>query len=59
MPGLAQMKSAKQDDIRYDYKALPNGGQIHFSTEYPHLLNALHHWFDAQIINQALKYPVI
>lgn len=49
MPGLAQMKSAATDDIRYDYKALPNGGQIHFSTEYPHLLNALHDWFDAQI----------
>lgn len=49
MPGLAQMKSAKADDIRYDYQALPNGGQIHFSTEYPHLLNALHNWFDAQI----------
>lgn len=49
MPGLAQMKSAKADDIRYDYKALPNGGQIHFSAEYPHLLNALHQWFDAQI----------
>lgn len=49
MPGLAQMKSAKADDIRYDYKTLQNGGQIHFSTEYPHLLNALHQWFDAQI----------
>lgn len=49
MPGLALMKSAKTDDIRYEYKALPNGGQIHFSTEYPHLLNALHNWFDAQI----------
>lgn len=49
MPGLAQMKLAKTDDIRYDYQALPNGGQIHFSTEYPHLLNALHEWFDTQI----------
>ena len=49
MPGLAQMKSAKADDIRYEYKALQNGGQIHFSTEYPHLLNALHAWIAAQI----------
>ena len=49
MPGLAQMKSAKSGDIRYVYKALPNGGQIHISTEYSQLLTALHHWFDAQI----------
>lgn len=49
MPGLAQMKSANAGEIRYDFQALPDGGQIHFSTEYPHLLNALHNWFDAQI----------
>jgi len=49
MPGLAQMKAAKPDDIRYEYKALSNGGQIHFSTEYPQLLNAIHAWIDAQI----------
>lgn len=49
MPGLAKMKAAEMDDIRYEYKALKNGGQIHFSTEYPDLLNALHEWLDAQI----------
>lgn len=49
MPGLAQMKAAKAGDIRYEYKALKNGGQIHFSTEYPPLLAALHRWFDTQI----------
>lgn len=49
MPGLAKMKAAKKDDIRYEYQALTNGGQIHFSTEYPALLTALHHWFDAQL----------
>jgi hypothetical protein len=49
MPGLARMKAAKTDDIKYEFKALKNGGQIHFSTEYPELLNALHTWLDAQI----------
>lgn len=49
MPGLAQMKAAKTDDIKYGYKALQNGGQIHFSTENPQLLKALHAWIDAQI----------
>lgn len=49
MPGLAQMKAAKAGEIKYQYKALNNGGQIVFSTEDPQLLNALHAWIDAQI----------
>jgi hypothetical protein len=46
MPGLAQLKMAETDDIKY--KALPNGAQIHYSTEYPQYVQALHEWFDAQ-----------
>lgn len=49
MPGLAQMKAAQAGAIKYQYKALNNGGQIVFSTEDPKLLNALHAWIDAQI----------
>lgn len=48
MPGLAQLKKAALDDIRYEYESLPNGAQIHFSTEYPQYVQALHEWFDAQ-----------
>ncbi|WP_026603885.1 hypothetical protein [Methylomonas sp. 11b] len=48
MPGLAQLKKAKVDDIKVLYQALDNGGQIHFSTEYPQFVQALHEWFDAQ-----------
>jgi len=48
MPGLAQLKMAETDDIRFEYKALENGAQIHFSTEYPQYIQALHEWFDAQ-----------
>lgn len=48
MPGLAQLKTAKTDDIKFEYKALENGAQIHYSTEYPLLVQALHEWFDAQ-----------
>jgi hypothetical protein len=48
MPGLAQLKSAKTDDIKFEYKALDNGAQIHYSTEYPLFVQALHEWFDAQ-----------
>ncbi len=49
MPGLQQLKTAKTDDIRFEYKTLPNGAQIHFSTEYPQFVQALHEWLDAQI----------
>lgn len=49
MPGLAQLKMAETDDIKFQYKALPNGAQIHYSTEYPKYVQALHEWFDAQM----------
>ncbi|WKJ88654.1 aspartate carbamoyltransferase [Methylomonas montana] len=48
MPGLARLKMAKTDDIRFDYKALANGGQIHYASEYPQYIQALHEWFEAQ-----------
>lgn len=49
MPGLAQLKTADKDDIKFEYKALENGAQIHYSTEYVPIVQALHVWFDAQI----------
>lgn len=48
MPGLAQLKRAKPDEIKFEYRALKNGGQIHYSSEYPQFVAALHEWFDAQ-----------
>lgn len=48
MAGLAQLKMAKPYDIKYEYKALPKGAQIHYSTEEPKFAQALHEWFDAQ-----------
>ena len=50
MPGLAQLKTAQTDDIKFEYKALENGAQIHYATEYPQFVQALHEWFDAQMI---------
>ncbi len=49
MPGLIQLKMANPNDIKFEYKALENGGQIHYSTEYPQFVQALHEWFDAQV----------
>lgn len=48
MPGLARLKKAEIGDVRYEYKSLPDGGQIHYSSEYPELVQALHEWFEAQ-----------
>ncbi len=49
MPGLAQLKTAQTDDIKFEYETLPNGAQIHYSSEYPQFVQALHLWFDAQL----------
>jgi hypothetical protein len=49
MPGLAELKKATLNDIKFEYKALEKGAQIHYATENSHLLENLHAWFDAQI----------
>jgi hypothetical protein len=49
MPGLAKLRHAPQDDIKYEYRTLETGAQIHFSSEYPEYVQALHEWLDAQI----------
>jgi hypothetical protein len=48
MPGLVDLKAGfAQIDIRYT--ALPNGGEIRYTTTNPSLVMALHHWFMAQV----------
>jgi hypothetical protein len=49
MPGLAILKAAQLDDIKFEYKPLENGAQIHYATEDTLFIQALHAWFDAQI----------
>lgn len=51
MPGLIQLKRAQPDEIRFDYEALENGAQIHYSSEYPHYVEALREWIEAQAID--------
>ena len=48
MPGLALLKTAKPNQIKFEYKALANGAQIHYASDYPKFVKALHEWFDAQ-----------
>jgi hypothetical protein len=50
MPGLAELRAgASRIDVRYT--ALPEGGQIRYTTTDPTLINGLHRWFDAQLMD--------
>lgn len=51
MPGLAQLKRAQLDDIRFEYETLENGAQIHYSSEYPQYIEALREWIEAQAVD--------
>ena len=53
MPGLTELESAKKDQIKIEYKDLPDGSQIIYSTEHVHLVEAIHQWFDAQLNDHA------
>ena len=48
MPGLAEL-SAAAGAVRIAYSEVPSGAAIHYSTDDPGLVSALHLWFDAQV----------
>jgi len=48
MPGLAELR-AGAERIVVQYRDLPAGGQITYSTDDPALVQAIHRWFDAQL----------
>ncbi|MEM6256006.1 MAG: aspartate carbamoyltransferase [Cyanobacteria bacterium P01_D01_bin.156] len=48
MPGLKTLASGYRD-IKIEYTALPNGGQIRYTTQTPGLVSAVHDWFAAQL----------
>ncbi len=48
MPGLAELKSGFRS-IDIQYKDLPTGGEIRYTTGAPSLVKALHQWFMAQV----------
>lgn len=53
MPGLAELKAAQPDQIKFEYEELPGGAQITYSTEVEKLKQAIHQWFDAQFNDHA------
>lgn len=49
MPGLAELKTAKQGQITIAYRQIKGGAQLTYKTTLPNLVLALHQWFDAQL----------
>lgn len=48
MPGVAELADGA-DRLQIEYAAVPFGGQIHYTSADPALVDALHRWFRAQI----------
>jgi hypothetical protein len=53
MPGLAELEKSHPGQLRIEYKELPKGAQIEYSSDNPGLINAIHRWFDAQLADHA------
>lgn len=53
MPGLAELRTAKTGQIKIEYKELPDGAEITYSTHIEKLKLAIHQWFDAQLNDHA------
>jgi len=52
MPGLAELRAGAQQ-VRFEYRELPNGAQIAYASEQPALVEAIHRFFDAQLSDHA------
>jgi len=53
MPGLSTLRNAKNGQINIIYKEVNAGAEITYSTDSPVLINAIHQWFDAQLVDHA------
>lgn len=50
MPGL-QVLSRRADEVRIAYATLPDGAELRYRATDPALVEALHDWFDAQVMD--------
>jgi hypothetical protein len=49
MPGLAEMRASRPDELDVSYREIENGAEIAFTAHTPQLVAAVHRWFDAQV----------
>ena len=47
MPGLSTLE-ANADQISIEYRTRSDGAEVHYTTDAPALVDALHDWFAAQ-----------
>jgi hypothetical protein len=57
MPGLAELEKARPGQLGIEYKELPDGAQITYSSVTPKMIDAIHRWFDAQLADHAGALP--
>jgi hypothetical protein len=49
MPGMAEMKAAKPDELTVGYRELDDGAELDYVSHSPDMIAAIHRWFDAQV----------
>ncbi len=49
MPGMAEMKAAKPDELTVAYSDLDDGAELDYASHSPAIIAAIHRWFDAQL----------
>ena len=49
MPGLTTLQTALPGQIQITYRDVKGGANLTYKTSAPHLVKALHDWFDAQL----------
>ncbi|MDQ7090422.1 MAG: hypothetical protein Q9M50_07225 [Methylococcales bacterium] len=53
MPGLTTLEGAKKGELSIDYKEIPVGAEILYTSDNLKLVEAIHQWFDAQLSDHA------
>jgi len=51
MPGLAALQAAPAGELRTGYRDVASGGEVEYSSTDPKIVDALHQWFDAQLVD--------
>jgi hypothetical protein len=49
MPGLAELRQAKKDELSVSFRELDNGAEVTYVAATPEIRDAVHRWFDAQL----------
>ncbi len=51
MPGLAELRAAPHGALLTRYRDIELGAEIEYSSSSPQIIDAIHRWFDAQLVD--------